>query len=91
MESSAVIAMNEEYKRITGDEVYLYASSPRGGTLHVFCNAQIPNHHAAERHMMRMLQDARRGMQHQDIVSKHKVLAETARRAGQKQTSRKRR
>lgn len=85
MESPAVIAMNKEYRRITGEEVYLYTSSPRGGTLHVFCNAQIPNHGAAERHMRRMLVDAHRGMAHQDIVSKYKALAEAARRASRKQ------
>lgn len=75
MESSAVIAMNEEYKKITGEEVYLYASSPRGGTLYVFANAQIPNHGAAERHMRLMLEAAHKGMSHQDIVSKFKMLA----------------
>lgn len=76
--------MNEEYQQITGEEAYLYSSSPRGGTLYVFCNAQIPNHGAAERHMLRMLKDARRGMRHQDIVSKHKTLAEAAQRSKRK-------
>lgn len=84
MESSAVLIMNEEYRRITGEEAYLFASSPRGGTVYVFCNAQIPNYEAAERHMLRMLKDAYRGMRHRDIVSKHKALAEAARQAGRK-------
>jgi hypothetical protein len=90
MESSAVIVMNQEYQRITGEEAYLYASSPRGGTLYVFCTAQIPNHKAAEEHMRRMLADALRGMQHQDIVSKHKRLFEAAREADQKRAGQKR-
>jgi hypothetical protein len=80
--------MNEEYKRLTGEEVYLYASKPRGGTLYVFVNARIPNHHAAERHMWGMLEDARQGKPHQDIVSKYQALAEAARQAGQKESRR---
>jgi hypothetical protein len=70
--SYKLVDLNREYKAITGEDAYLYASNPGDskGTRYVFATSasSIIGEGAAIRHMGKMLEYAQIGMSHSEIL-----------------------
>ncbi|ONK10394.1 hypothetical protein [Streptomyces sp. MP131-18] len=65
---SALVDMNNEYESLTGEEVYLYASTPGDnlGTRYVFVDGTVFGQAKAEGYMQALLDAARKGKSHSD-------------------------
>lgn len=63
---SALVEMNGEYKGITGEEVYLYATNPgdNKGTRYVFVDGKVFGREKAQTYMTDLLNAVREGKSH---------------------------
>jgi hypothetical protein len=65
---SDLVEMNKEYKEQTGEEVYLYASTPGDnlGTRYVFVDGTVFGAASAQAYMHALLEAVRAGKSHEE-------------------------